>query len=292
MRLHLILRSLNQSCSINLNYQYYLSAALYRWIENSSPSYARFLHQTGFSPEGLARRFKHFCFSQLLVAQRTIRNGHLIIHSPAVDWYVDMPVEATLQHLVVGIFEKQELYIEREENRFFVESVETLPEPDWTRRMKFRMLSPLTVSVPEDEASFQPESKVSFIPGVERRRRKPSSILPQRRIIPHYLRPNDTRLSEALRANILNKHASLFASEPDDKEFCCTLDEKFITQRGGPDRISKLITIKEGHPDETRVRGFMCPLTIEGNPQLIKLAYESGLGEKGSLGFGMIEIVR
>ncbi|MBI4810670.1 MAG: CRISPR-associated endoribonuclease Cas6, partial [Ignavibacteriales bacterium] len=55
--------------------------------------------------------------------------------------------------------------------------------------------------------------------------------------------------------------------------------------------ISKLITIKEGHKEETRVRGFMCPITIEGNPELIKLAYECGLGEKGSLGFGMIEIL-
>lgn len=279
MRLHLILRSLNQSCSINLNYQYYLSAALYRWIEKSSPSYARFLHQTGFSPEGLARRFKHFCFSQLFVAQRTIRNGHLIIHSPAVDWYVDMPVEATLQHLVVGIFEKQELYIERKENRFFVESVETLPEPDWTRRMKFRMLSPLTVSIPE-EGSLPPRSNCE------------KGNLQPRRIIPHYLRPNDTRLSEALRANILNKHASLHEYEPADTEFRCTLDEKFIEARGGAEKISKLITIKQGRTDETKVRGFMCPLTLEGNPELIKLAYESGLGEKGSLGFGMIETVQ
>jgi CRISPR-associated endoribonuclease Cas6 len=30
-------------------------------------------------------------------------------------------------------------------------------------------------------------------------------------------------------------------------------------------------------------------LTIEGNPELIKLAYDSGLGEKGSMGFGMLE---
>jgi CRISPR-associated endoribonuclease Cas6 len=54
--------------------------------------------------------------------------------------------------------------------------------------------------------------------------------------------------------------------------------------------ISKLITIKQGREDETKVRGFMCPLKIEGNPALIALAYESGLGEKNSLGFGMLEL--
>jgi CRISPR-associated endoribonuclease Cas6 len=35
----------------------------------------------------------------------------------------------------------------------------------------------------------------------------------------------------------------------------------------------------------------MCPITIEGNPELIRLAYESGLGEKNSMGFGMLEVV-
>ncbi|MER3523977.1 MAG: hypothetical protein C4326_07890 [Ignavibacteria bacterium] len=54
--------------------------------------------------------------------------------------------------------------------------------------------------------------------------------------------------------------------------------------------VSKLITIQQGHDDETKVRGFMCPLMIKGNPELIRLAYESGLGEKGSLGFGFIEL--
>ena len=88
--------------------------------------------------------------------------------------------------------------------------------------------------------------------------------------------------------NILNKYLSLYDQEPDDADFGCTLDEKFIADRGGPQKISKLITIKQGRSDETKVRGFMCPLTIEGNPELIKLAYESGLGEKNSLGFGML----
>jgi len=50
------------------------------------------------------------------------------------------------------------------------------------------------------------------------------------------------------------------------------------------------ITVKEGRTDASEVIGFMCPLAIEGNPALIALAYESGLGEKNSLGFGMMDI--
>ena len=266
MRLHLVLRPLCSGPSITLNYGYHLSSAIYRWIEASSPEYSAFLHDEGFSVEGTSRRFKHFCFSQLVVPKREIdrQRGTLRILSPTVDWYIAMPVEASLQHLVVGIFEKREFYIEREENRFVVEQVETLPDPPWKRRMRFRLLSPLTVSIPEDRNGS---------------------------IIPHYLRPDDARLSNALRANILNKYKSIYNQELDNTEFRCTLDERFIAERGGAERISKLITIKQGHADETKVRGFMCPLILEGNPTLIALAYESGLGEKGSLGFGMLEVL-
>ena len=288
MRLHLTIRSVRGGSSIPLSYSYYLSTALYRWIEQSSPEYSAFLHDHGFPLDGTLRRFKHFCFSQLDVPKRRITNGRLQILSPTINWYIGMPVEETLQHLVVGMFESREFYIEREENEFVVEQVETMPEPEWKSPMRFRMISPLTVSVPEERNG---------------------------RLIPHYLQADDARLSDALRRNIVNKYRSLcrsewparrngsagehsdhtitsdYQSDLQDTEFRCTLDEKFITDRGGPEKISKLITIKQGRPDETKVRGFMCPLTIEGNPELIKFAYESGLGEKGSLGFGMLEVI-
>jgi len=280
MRLCLTLRPAQKDCAVSLNYAYYLSAAIYRWIDASSPEYARFLHDEGFHVNGSLKYFKHFCFSQLNVPNRRITNGRLQILSPIIDWYIGMPVEQSLQHLVVGMFEKREFYIEREENKFTVEQVETLPEPKWERRMKFRLLSPLTVSTMHERNG---------------------------RVLPEYLLANDERLADLIRQNILNKYRSLYGSHGEgflqhgltneegnlqlsDTEFRCALDEKFIADRGGPEKISKLITIKEGRTDETKVRGFMCPLTIEGNPALTALAYESGLGEKNSLGFGMLDL--
>jgi len=130
--------------------------------------------------------------------------------------------------------------------------------------MKFRMLSPTTVSVPE---------------------------MMNGRLTPQYLYHDDPRLADQLRKNILNKYKSLYGASPPDDTFSCTLDKEFIRdmQNRGK-KISRLVTIKQGSEDETKVRGFMCPLKIEGNPELIRLAYESGLGEKNSLGFGFIEI--
>jgi CRISPR-associated endoribonuclease Cas6 len=272
MRLHLTLRPERRGCSISLNYNYYLSSAIYKWIEASSPEYATFLHEKGFAVDGTLHRFKHFCFSHLLVPGRRIENGRLHILSPTVEWYIGMPVEQSLQHLVTGMFERREFFIEREENRFVVEQVETLPEPRWEPHMKFRLMSPLTCSVTVERSG---------------------------KLMPYYLPPDDERLQAAIQANIINKWRSLYAEgspsqksvmDDGDLHLRCTLDHKYIAERGGPEKVSKLVTIKEGRRDETRVRGFLCPLTLEGHPALIALAYESGLGEKNSLGFGMIKV--
>lgn len=113
--------------------------------------------------------------------------------------------------------------------------------------MKFRMLSPVTVSVPDEKNG---------------------------KFGPHYLRYDDPRLGDCLRTNTVNKFASLCGSKPEDTTFECTLDSKFIEEAEKKGRkISRLVTIKKGRADETQVRGFMCPVTIEGNPELIKLAY-------------------
>ncbi|MCL5266794.1 MAG: CRISPR-associated endoribonuclease Cas6 [Bacteroidetes bacterium] len=265
MRLRLVLRPHSSKSSITFNYPYYLSAAIYRWIEKSSPGYSQFLHEQGFSPEHVHRNFKHFCFSRLNIALRDTRTlpGRIVILSPTIDWLVSMPVEESLQHFVTGIFERREFFIEHEENRFIVEQVETLPEPAWKERMGFRMLSPTSVSVPE---------------------------MRNGRMMPVYLFHDDARAGYLLRKNILNKYQSLHSTLPDDTRFDCTLDGSFIADREQKgDRVTQLVTIKEGQLSETKIRAFLCPLTIEGNPELIKLAYDSGLGEKNSLGFGMIE---
>jgi CRISPR-associated endoribonuclease Cas6 len=266
MRVMLTIKPVGRGFALPFNYQYHLSSVIYGWIEKSSSEYSKFLHDKGFSPEGVTRQFKHFCFSQLLIADRKadVQHKRLIINSPTIKWYIGVPVDQTLNHIVIGLFEKQEFYIDRMYDRFIVEQVETLPEPKWDRKMKFRMLSPLTVSVAEDRNG---------------------------KLMPYYLRANDPRLADALKNNIINKYRSLYGNNLHDTDFNCVLDEEYIAKRGGYDKVSKLITIKEGTEEETKVKGMMCPLTIEGNPELIKLAYESGLGEKNSVGFGMIEVV-
>lgn len=265
MRVRLTLRPLTLPLRVTLNYAYYLSTAVYRWIEASSPDYAAFLHERGFPLDGTLRRFKHFTFSRLMPRQSRVdtRSACLVVQSPKIEWHLSMPVEQSLQHLVAGMFEHREFFIGNENSRLAIEQVETLPDPDWQRRMTFTMLSPTTISTMREHSG---------------------------KLQPYYFRPDDEQVPEALRRNILNKYHSLHGALPDDTTFICTLDQTYIRNRQTQGkRITQKITIKEGRTDASDIIGFTCPVTIEGNPALLALAYESGLGEKNSLGFGMLQ---
>jgi CRISPR-associated endoribonuclease Cas6 len=52
---------------------------------------------------------------------------------------------------------------------------------------------------------------------------------------------------------------------------------------------SKLITMKAGTPQQTKVRAFNCSFSLKADYELLRTAYECGIGEKGSMGFGMVE---
>ena len=50
----------------------------------------------------------------------------------------------------------------------------------------------------------------------------------------------------------------------------------------------KRISIAKGS-STTYHRAYMMDLNLEGDSELIEFAYDAGLGEKNSMGFGMVE---
>jgi CRISPR-associated endoribonuclease Cas6 len=91
----------------------------------------------------------------------------------------------------------------------------------------------------------------------------------------------DRRFAENLKTNIIAKYELLHGKKPEDTEF----DVNFIDI----DRYKKgkLINYKNG----IRIKGYLAPFEVCGNPELIAAAYECGTGDRNSLGMGMIEVV-
>ncbi|MGH7457050.1 MAG: CRISPR-associated endoribonuclease Cas6, partial [bacterium] len=134
--------------------------------------------------------------------------------------------------------------------------------PRFAATMRFKTLSPLVVSTMREHKG---------------------------KLQPYYYRANDPELSEAVRQNLLSKYEIIHGHPPTDANLEFAIDADYLARRGGPEKVSKLITIKEGTREETRIKGFECPFTLRGNPELMAMAWECGAGDHNSMGCGMVE---
>lgn len=282
MRLQLALR-VDRPFWLSLNYQHFLTAVIYRLIAVASEKHASWLHDVGHVTG--VRTFKHLTFSKLLLPDRPqIDSGRLLIKD-RISWKISFCLPSSLEPFVVGLFSEQKFWLEDPQNELRVETVESIPEPDFVSPMRMTCLSPILVKKPYKRPG---ESKLRA----------------------EHLGPDHPEVSIFLHQNLIEKQKSL-EMDPDKKDrnreeknlsphgersrtmkldpFKFLPDRDYLQRRQG--RVTKLITLYEGRPEETKNRAFECPFALEGPPELIRIAYESGLGNDNAMGFGMIEQV-
>ena len=236
-----------------INYNYFLTGVIYRFLKESDPEYAHFLHQDGYELEN--RRFKLFTFSQLMAKRREIRGEQIYFRSP-LTWYVSSSQELFLANFAAALMESGILQIES--HRLRVQDVEVLPQPRFGRQMTFRCLSPITMSTVRERDD---------------------------QLVAHYCLPDDPQFSELVRQNLVRKYEAVYQHPPTEKSFAMTFDQGYIDKKEG--RVTRLVDFKG-----TKIRGVVAPFHIIGAPELIHIGYECGFGDKNSMGFGMVELLR
>ena len=242
---------------IPINYQYELSAIIYRIIANADASYSEMLHDKGFS--STKKHFKLFTFSNLIAPHRGIefRKGtdRLVVKSNTLEWYLGFVSEESTQRFVQGVFTDQRFRLADNVSGawFRICEVQLLPEVDWTPDTEFETISPISVS---------------------------KHIEGQKHAI--YIGPDDEAYETALLTGLVERYKAINGRDYEGEKYCR------LTVTNEPK--SALITIKAGTKDETRVRGFRYRFKIDLPKELMEIAYECGLGERGSMGFGMIKV--
>ncbi|MFQ3599308.1 MAG: CRISPR-associated endoribonuclease Cas6 [Chloroherpetonaceae bacterium] len=257
MRLKLTLLQERKTEILPLNSNYYISSAIYRTLERSSPEFSALMHNYGYSNPEERRKFKLFTFSNLDVPDRRIDGSSLISFSKTISFTLSSPMDDFLQHLVTGLFSDGYFFIESA--RFRKGEILSLPDPEFSETIEFSMLSPLVVSVMRPDRSKE------------------------------YLKYNDERLAPVVLQNLLAKYEAIYRRtfEGTTESFRIQFSERYIEQKRG--KIEKLITIQEGREGETKVKAILCPFTITAPIELIKIGYDCGFGEKNSQGFGMVK---
>lgn len=238
-----------------VNYNHFLTSAIYGYLRESDQEYADFLHDEGYALG--QKQFKLFTFSRLICPNRKIDEEKEEIHflSP-LTWFVSSPSETFLGGFAASLLSQQKL-------RVASTTLElrdlTIPElPRFAEEMHFTCLSPITISTV-----------------VERNGKKTQ----------YYYRPDDVDFSKKVRQNLIRKYEVIHGEPPENMDFSMEFAADYIKKRNG--RITKLIKFKD-----VNIVGVLAPFVCKGNPGLIQIGYECGFGDKNSAGFGMVEVIR
>lgn len=236
-----------------INYQYPLQAAIYHTLAQSDIEFSTWLHENGYQQDG--KRFKFFTFSNLIVPHYGINKERerLIVKSDVVTLYISFLPEKSTQQFIQGLFQQQTIQVADYLSgvQFIVREIQVMPPLEYHPSMTFNTLSPVCISLRNEKGHMD------------------------------YLAPTDPRYELGILTGLLARyniiHGHPFSSAP----YC------HLQLLNEPK--SALVRIKAGTPNETRVRGYRYQFKIDLPEELMQIAYESGLGEKGSMGFGMIE---
>ena len=246
-----IVADVNKGITLPINYNHLLVGVIYRFLSESNPEFADFLHDEGF--HAAEKRFKLFTFSQLMAERRHI-TGEQIHFRSTLTWSVSSPIEQFLSHFADTLLTEGRLSIG--EHRLQIKDVTVPRSPRFRSEMYFRCLSPIVMSA---------------VRGDDGNRRT------------HYCLPDDPYLSDLIRQNLLHKHQAIHQRAPQDDSLTFQYDKSYIRRKAG--RVTRLVDFKG-----IKIRGVLCPFRVSGSVALIQTGYECGFGDKNSAGFGMVEV--
>jgi CRISPR-associated endoribonuclease Cas6 len=243
-----------------LNYNYLLSAAIYKQLRFGSEEFSTFLHELGYPIDG--RSFKLFTFA-LRMNRFTITYNAFRLDLPFAELIISTPISSPFfSNFLIGAFENQRIEIANHVHKcsFAIKSAEALPDIEFLKNEKFMLLTPMVLS-----------------------KKRADENAPA-----YYLRPEDiVEANRILNVNLIRKYILTHNSEYRGKGIRFNWNERYLREHP---RVTKKITIEKDPP--VSVIGVQSPFDIEGDPDLISIGYECGFGEKNSMGFGMVERMR
>lgn len=195
--------------------------------------------------------FKFFNFSQLNIPQRKIVKDGIIAKNGKLNFYLSSPNDLLIRSLVDGFVDDLEIKFKNE--KLVVEKIEALKTPEFSEKSEFKTLSPINI-----RDSQEIDGKIKRVD----------------------LAPSD-KFFRGIETNLIKKYCIFNNFESTDKKI------KVYSEMANVKR--KRITIPKG-PNTTYHRAYMMDLILEGDIDLIEFAYDVGLGEKNSMGFGMIKL--
>jgi len=239
-----------------MDYQYYVSAWVYKVLRQADREFARFLHERGYGQSD-TKLYKLFCFSRLNFGKPVLWKERKLfeISRHEISLLVSFDVPEAASTFVKGLFVNQEFFLGDKFNGIDlkVSGVEVLPEPAFRTTMHYRLQTPWVVSCQ----------------AVNDRN-------------PQYLSPADDGFDQLAIKHLLEKYKNTRNAEDIGPE------QVGLKRRAGFKRAG--FVIKPGTPAQTRVVGNLFDFELTAPVELHRMIWSAGVGEKSASGFGWVEL--
>ena len=199
-----------------------------------------------------SKSFKFFTFSQIYIPKRRIVKDGIIAKDGVISFYISSPNDFLIKSLVDGFLEDLEISFQNQ--KLTIQKIEALKTPEFSSNSEFKTLAPIIVRTKKE---IDGELKIWD------------------------LAPSD-KFFKSLENNLIKKYIKFNNLTKTDKKINIYSDMNFVKR--------KRISINKGNAT-THHRAYMMDLILEGDLDLIEFAYDVGIGEKNSMGFGMVKLL-
>lgn len=242
-----------------INYQYPLSAAIYKILAKGDATYAQFLHE-----EGYGKGYKFFTFSDLKLKFKR-EDDRMKLLDDHVEVIVCFHLPEASQNFVKGLFKSEEIVIADQKSKaaFKVQSIISLENPlkhfD-EREIIQTMVKPIS----------------AIVTGTKNEKNNYD-----------YKIPNDVEFIPSLIYGWKSKIKDAFDVETAEAAVLRIELESY----GNPFR-TRLIHIKDGKEAQTKIRGSLnYKLQLTAERRFIDLVLNAGMGVECSQGMGCLVVV-
>lgn len=241
--------------ALPFNYNYLISAWIYKTLARADKNFAEWLHEQGFGFGG--KRFKLFTFSTLQPRWFDIdkRNRLFILSKPPTVLELSFFIDQTVQHLITGLFQDQKFSIGDKWNQvdFEVDAIEILPKPFFKPNMRFKAITPIFIS-----KNIEGNKNAQF------------------------LSPDDPDYKKIFIENLVRKQSAYQLINEPIISLNFHSDLKILSRPR-----SKMLNIKGSNK-----RGFLYDFEISAPEELVELGYFAGFGGQNSAaGMGMVRLI-
>lgn len=261
MRFQLELYNINQGNNkIPINYQYPLSAAIYKILSKGNAQYADFLHEKGYG-----KGYKFFTFSDLELKFKRV-DDRMQLLDPQVKLNVCFHLPEASRTFVEGLFRSEEIVIadKKSKARFAVRSVLSKPQP--LKDFKENEIAAIITKPISPIVSGEKQENGNYT----------------------FLEPDDKKYIDSLLFSWRNKIAA--AHDDETAQDALLLAE--VETYKNPWR-SRLITIKSNTPEQTKIKGFInFKLKLTAERRFLDLVLNAGMGLYSAQGMGCLGMER